>query len=289
MVAQRRNMKDFMIYKCPVCGKALDKTNRTYSCQNRHTYDIAKEGYVNLLLANQMKSKEPGDSKEMMQARSSFLNKGYFEELAEELMKLAANCRAEHNKNFVVFDAGCGEGYYTDKIYKALRELADNTFVFGMDISKEAVKLAAKRNKDIGFCVGSIYHLPIMDHRIDCIMNIFAPLKEEEFIRVLKQGGYMLKATPGPQHLFGLKTKLYDNPYENDEEQLQLNGFQLVETKNLKYDIHLEDAEDIINLLKMTPYYWNTNITKVQQFVEQVSVLDTTLDFIVSVYKRDEK
>lgn len=280
-------MNNFAIYKCPVCHKQLIKRDNSYSCSEKHTYDIAKEGYVNLLLANQMKSKEPGDSKGMMIARSNFLNKGYFENLADNIsMELLNHFDIAQQNDYAVFDAGCGEGYYTDRIYKDLAKKAENPRVWGMDISKEAVRLAAKRNKNIGFCVGSIFHLPIVDNSVDCVINIFAPFREVEFQRVLKENGIIIMVTPGAQHLMGLKDALYDNPYENDEKMPEISAFEIVESTSLKYEIHIDNSADIINMLKMTPYFWNTNISRVNEFIENTTELETELDFIITVLQR---
>lgn len=280
-------MNDFSIYKCPVCDKQLLKRGNSYSCNGKHAYDIAKEGYVNLLLANQMKSKEPGDSKEMMIARSNFLNKSYFERLADHISKTAHNhFDIQQQSDYVVFDAGCGEGYYTDRIFQEFRKEVETPRVWGMDISKEAVRLAAKRNKSIGFCVGSIFHIPILDNSVDCLVNVFAPFKEAEFQRVLKENGRIIMVTPGAQHLMGLKNALYDNPYVNDEEIPEISAFKIAESISLKYEIHLDNSEDIINMLKMTPYFWNTNISRVNEFIENTIELETELHFIITVLKK---
>lgn len=283
-------MNNFEIYKCPVCDKQLLKKDNSYSCSEKHTYDIAKEGYVNLLLANQMKSKEPGDSKEMMIARSNFLNKGYFERLADDINKILLNhFDIAQQSEYVVFDAGCGEGYYTDRVYKDLVKEIETPRIWGMDISKEAVRYAAKRNRNIGFCVGSIFHLPILDNSVDCTVNIFAPFREAEFQRVLKENGIIIKVTPGAQHLMGLKDALYDNPYENDDRIPEISVFKIVESINVKYKIHIDNSVDIINMLKMTPYFWNTNISKVNDFIENTTELETELDFIITVLKMEKQ
>jgi 23S rRNA (guanine745-N1)-methyltransferase len=278
---------NFTVYKCPVCGKQLSKRDNSYSCSQKHTYDIAKEGYVNLLLANQMKSKDPGDSKEMMIARNSFLNKGYFERLSDKINSVLWEAiQTKADNNFVAFDAGCGEGYYTDRLYNSIVNTNEAAGMCGMDISKEAVKIASKRNKNICYCVGSIYHLPILDSSVDYILNVFAPFKEEEFLRVLKQDGVVLKVTPGAQHLMGLKKALYDNPYLNHEELPQLASFEVIESISLRYEIQLNHSDDIVNLLKMTPYFWNTNINKTSEFIQNTTKLETELDFVVTVLKR---
>lgn len=280
-------MNTLCIYKCPVCSKPLRKENKNYLCINKHSYDISKDGYVNLLLANQMKSKDPGDNKEMMAARRNFLDKGYFEQLSDGINSSVMKHIAVGNGACTVFDAGCGEGYYTARLYEVLKSSLE-AYVFGMDISKEAVRLAAKRNREISFCVGSIFHLPILSNSVDCIINVFAPFKEDEFTRVLKDNGIVIKVTPGAKHLFGLKEALYDNPYLNEEEPLEVSSLELAETIALKYDIQIENSQDIADLLKMTPYYWNTNISKVQEFIQKASSLDTTLDFIITIYKNNK-
>jgi 23S rRNA (guanine745-N1)-methyltransferase len=279
-------MSNFIIYKCPVCHKQLTKKDNSYCCNQKHTYDIAKEGYVNLLLANQMKSKEPGDSKEMMVARNTFLNKGYFEPLSDKINSVLGQAIAKTNYEFNLFDAGCGEGYYTDRIYNSIGKINEISGVWGMDISKEAVKLAAKRNKKISYCVGSIFHLPILDSSVDYLLNVFAPFKEEEFQRVLKEDGFIIKVTPGAQHLMGLKKALYDNPYLNEEEMPNTMNFEIVESINVSYNIEINNPEDIVNLLKMTPYFWNTNINKINEFIANTTQLETELHFIISILKR---
>jgi 23S rRNA (guanine745-N1)-methyltransferase len=232
-----------------------------------------------------MKSKAPGDNKEMMTASHSFLDRGYFRQLSEGINSCVTRHIQAGKGSYAVLDAGCGEGYYTAQLYEALKESADLE-VFGMDISKEAVRLAAKRNRSISFCVGSVYNLPILSKSSDCILNVFAPFKEDEFYRVLKENGIIVKATPGARHLLGLKEKLYDNPYLNEEESLEVSRLEVIETDTIKYDIRLEDPQDIINLLKMTPYYWNTNISKTQEFIKKTSTLDTTLEFVITVFKK---
>lgn len=280
-------MSDLCIYKCPVCSKPLRKDNKTYLCSNRHSYDISRDGYVNLLLANQMKSKDPGDNREMMTARHSFLDKGYFKRLSDGINASTIKHLEACGSTYSILDAGCGEGYYTERLFEALKT-SFKPEMFGMDISKEAVRLAAKRNRDISFCVGSVFNLPILSDSVDAIVNVFAPFKEEEFDRVLKDNGIVVKVTPGAKHLFGLKEALYDNPYLNEEEALEVSNLVLTETKAIKYDIEIHDSQDTINLLKMTPYYWNTNISRVQEFIQQAAKLDTTLDFIITVYKKNK-
>lgn len=281
-------MNEFSIFQCPHCGSRLLRRDGTYSCGNRHTYDIAKEGYVNLLPVNQRKSKTPGDNKEMMTARRSFLDKGYFKALSHEVNTLVLR-QLENRKtsSFRILDAGCGEGYYADSLHRKLVEQGQQeAALWGMDISKEAVRLAAKRNKKISFFVGSIYHMPLLPDSVNCSMNIFAPFREEEMLRVLRTAGLLIKVTPGARHLFGLKEALYDNPYLNEEELPRMKSLKTVQSHSLTYEISLSCREDIHNLLKMTPYYWNTNQNKTEEFLSNIETLHTLLDFVVTVYQK---
>lgn len=277
-------MSELSIFQCPHCGSKLLRRDGTYSCSNRHTYDIAKEGYVNLLPVNQRKSKEPGDNKEMMNARRSFLDKGYFKALSDCINTLILQ-DVENKEACRILDAGCGEGYYIDALHRAMAD-GHKKALWGMDISKEAVRLAAKRNKEISFFVGSIYHISVLSNSLDYIVNIFAPFREEEMLRILKQEGLLIKVTPGEKHLLGLKEALYDNPYLNEETLPQMQQLQRIQSHHVTYELCLEDVEDIQHLLKMTPYYWNTNQNKVERFLAETKKLNTPLDFVVTVYKR---
>ena len=139
------------MFICPVCGNLLQKEEKAYTCPKGHNYDLAKEGYVYLLPPNKKHSKDPGDNKQMVAARRAFLETGLYQPFSDELDRLALECLGE-NRSPVVLDAGCGEGYYTGRLAQALGERAR---VFGFDISKCAVRAAAKRYREIAFAVGS--------------------------------------------------------------------------------------------------------------------------------------
>jgi 23S rRNA (guanine745-N1)-methyltransferase len=279
-------MSELSIFQCPHCGSKLLRREGTYSCGNLHTYDIAKEGYVNLLPVNQRKSKAPGDNKEMMRARRSFLDQGYFKELSHYINALVMqDMESRQPASYRILDAGCGEGYYSDALHNGLiGSTQPEAALWGMDISKEAVRLAAKRNKNITFFVGSSYHIPIASNTLDCSINIFAPFKEEEMLRILKEKRILIKVTPGARHLFGLKEDLYDNPYFHEEELPRVRQLKIIQSRSLTYELSLDGREDIHNLLKMTPYYWNTNQNKTGEFLSNTETLNTLLDFVVTSY-----
>ncbi|MBQ7980628.1 MAG: nicotinamide-nucleotide amidohydrolase family protein, partial [Oscillospiraceae bacterium] len=162
---------------CPKCKEKLNIEGRTYTCVNRHCYDTAKSGYVNLLLANQMNSALPGDNKLMVQARKAFLDKGYYAPLAEALCRSVSEYAFDGCK---ILDAGCGEGYYTEKIAAACPDAE----IVGIDISKNAADYAARRTKAVKFAVGSVFHLPVADCGCDMLTTLFAPYCGEGEVRL---------------------------------------------------------------------------------------------------------
>ncbi len=159
---------------------------------------MAKEGYVNLLPVQHKRSRDPGDSAEMMQARRAFLDAGHYQPLRDAIVAQLRERLDE--KATAVLDIGCGEGYYT----RICRCAARNHHVW-LDVSKVAIKAAAKRYPQVTFCVASSHRLPFSDTSMDAIIRIYAPCKAEELARVVKLGGWVITATPGPRHLMELK------------------------------------------------------------------------------------
>lgn len=277
------------ILKCPVCNLSLKKCEKQYVCLNNHSYDIASKGHINLLLANQKKTKDPGDSKEMMEGRRDFLNKGYYHIFSEALNKVIISNISGSNVN--ILDAGCGEGYFLSRLKEAVyRKEYNNTLnkefnFFGVDISKAAVTYAAKRDKKINFIVGSNFNLPIMSNTIDIIIRNFAPSDEIELKRVLKDNGKLVVVTPGIQHLYGLKEILYVNARKHEEKEITFEGFKLTQHTEVKYSINVEDGEDVKSLIAMTPYYWTFD-NSMREKANDTSKLSTELDFNISVYEK---
>lgn len=272
--------KNMLKFCCPVCKEELNLDGRTYKCINNHCFDCAKQGYVNLLQSNKSKSKRHGDDKLMIEARTEFLNTDSYKPLCDLMCELLKKYVPQ---NASVLDAGCGDCYYTEKIEKALADR--NASVVGVDISKSALIAAAKRSKSINLAVASVFSLPVGDLSCDAVLNVFSPFAPEEYARVLKSGGVLLRVIPLENHLFSLKKAIYDNPLKNPEESTEIDGFTLAESQELKYSIELKSNEQIESLFKMTPYYYKTSRTD-QQKVEKLSTLQTEIEFCVLVYKK---
>ena len=275
-----RDAKRESIFTCPVCGEKLVIGVGVYRCAAGHCFDRAKEGYVNLLPANRQHASAPGDDKEMVRARTAFLDSGRYAALKEALCALAERYAGERT---VLLDAGCGEGYYTEGLSRVIAEKGGRTG--GADLSKTAVKKAAKRCREAEIAVASVYHLPLAERSVDMVTDCFSPLAKEEYRRVLKDGGRFLYVVPGARHLWEMKEVLYERPYENEVREEAYEGFRLLETVPLSFGFRLENAEEIMALFRMTPYAWKTPKEGVERLTEQKE-LSLTAEFRILVYER---
>ncbi len=265
---------------CPICSGEMRQEEKRYICTQGHCFDRAKSGYVNLLPPT-ASTKRHGDDKLMVRARTEFLNKGFYDKLADDV---AACIAARMPQEACVLDAGCGEGMYTAKIYDALLASGKQPQVIGIDISKEALIAAAKRSKNLILASASTAKLPVADESLDCVANIFSPFLPEEFRRVLKKSGLLVRVVPLERHLWELKQLVYDTPYLNPPLEEAAAGFTLTEKKSLRYEITLHGSE-IMDLFRMTPYYYKTGKAD-QQKAEQTDCLTTTLDFGIWLYEK---
>ena len=266
---------------CPVCSLPLFHQGSSLKCGNKHCFDLSSSGYVNLLKPGKKNNAKAGDSKEMISARTDFFECGAYEGIAQKICSLVD----EYSPNIII-DAGCGEGYYTEYIAKG----DPYRYVFGIDMSKfgcEHGAKSAKRNNinNLVYCVGSIFELPFASESADLIVNMFAPVADREFLRVLKSGGHFIIASAGIDHLDGLKAVLYDDVYKNEEKFLDYNGFQLIRQDNLKYRTKIQGNKTIHNLFTMTPYYHRTTLDDKKK-LEGVDEIDTTIEVNFLVYKK---
>lgn len=274
-------MIDFV---CPVCGEVLRLCDKTYKCKNNHSFDLSKNGYVNLFQGKGVKIH--GDDKVMIKARTDFLEGGFYENLRTEICRLSDKFTTKSPK---IIDCGCGECYYTEKIHSTLLENGKSPEISGIDISKFAIISGAKRSKALKLCVGSVFHLPFKSGEFDLLVTLFAPFCREEYLRVLKDNGIMIMAIPLENHLWELKQAIYEKPYKNKPTDLEIEGFELVEKSVLKNRISLYSNAQIQNLFSMTPYYYKTSHTD-RQKLEGLDTLETQTEFMVLVYqKKGEK
>ena len=263
---------------CPVCKEKLQREEKRYCCKNGHSFDIAKQNYVNLLRSQKSVH---GDDREMVVARRDFLEKGYYAPLRKVLCDEVSN---RTPKNGVLVDAGCGEGYYTNR----MGTICD---AFGVDLSRAGIDAAAKTARNTqsraAFAVGSLFTLPVQDESFDVLTNLFAPCAESEFLRVLKPGGTLVLVGAGERHLFGLKEILYENPYLNPGRADLPRSMPSTVRRRLTYSITVEGREQIEALFSMTPYYWRTSPAD-RQKLESLKTLTTDVDFDIFLFRKGQ-
>ncbi len=263
---------------CPICKSKLDGDEKVCRCENNHSFDLARQGYLNLLVSAKQAH---GDNKQMACARRNFLSGGYYAPLCQALCEKVNEYTTEHA---VLIDCGCGECYYTDAIERALKNAGKRVVFYGFDISKEAIIFGAKRSRSLSLLVSGVYHMPFLDESADMLFSIFSPFAQEEFLRVLKKGGILFSVIPARKHLWALKKALYDTPYENEVADYGLEGFSLEEKIEVKNIISLS-GEDLQNLFMMTPYYYRTS-QKDKDKIAKLSSLDIETEFEVLIYRK---
>lgn len=262
------------LLRCPVCRAALRGGAPTARCENGHAFDYAREGYLNLLAGSHKPGSMTGDSRAMALARRAFLEKGYFAPLRDALADyIGAHCSGD------ALDICCGEGYYSS----CLRQ-GDNA-VYAFDLSREMVRLAAKRGTARCF-VANISAIPLPDASIGTAIHLFAPFHNAEFSRVLCPDGLLLTVVAGRRHLMGMKELLYPAPYENDEAPPTAPSFECVDRLAVSTDAHLASHEDIAALLNMTPYGVRSPREGIERLLAR-DTLDTPLEFVIYVLRRN--
>ncbi|MBI5421661.1 methyltransferase domain-containing protein [Candidatus Peregrinibacteria bacterium] len=282
----------YTIEECPVCGQKLSKEGKVLSCEKKHSYDIASQGYVNLILANQKRTKDPGDSKAMVESRTHFLGQGYYDRLSDhvnEMILKVMKGSSDRRGGFNVVDVGCGEGYYTERLQRFLEksDVESRFQCFGVDVSKSAIQKAAKRDPKIQFCVGNSYQLPYLNASVNVIVSIFSPFDSNELMRVLRPEGKIIVVRPGPNHLRELAALLYDKvELQGNPSNLSANlNRQPIDTSELSYPMHLKTQQDIASLVGMTPYFWSLGEEK-RAILAEKQELAVTADFRASVFQK---
>ncbi|WLD56848.1 methyltransferase domain-containing protein [Salinispirillum sp. LH 10-3-1] len=242
-------------YLCPICQSPLspstEAANSAWRCENNHSFDAAKQGYLNLLLPQQRKSRAPGDTAEMVQARTHFLNAGHYQPLADGLLETA---QPSSGKDSVLLDLGCGEGYYTEQLHAL-----PWAHTYGLDISKPAVIAATRRTKNIHWSVASMRAIPLASDSVDLVTCVFAYYQAEEVLRVLKPEGQILLAVAGPDHLLELRQAIYPELKPQDADKARnvaAEHFDITDDRKVQFNVENLQGDALWQLLLMTPHYW---------------------------------
>ena len=266
---------------CPVCSRPLQVEEKRAFCEAGHSFDRGKEGYFNLLLSSSAGGH--GDDKAMLLARRAFLEKGYYKHLLDALTEV---CIRRFEKGCTLVDAGCGEGYYTDFICRALAEQKGSVNFFAFDIAKDAAKMVAKKMGSLATVfVSSAYRMPLANESADGILSLFAPFAREEYLRVLKPGGFLIRAYPLEDHLFELKKAVYDTPLKNEAVSDSGEGWESVEEIRVQKRIELDSNEDITALFGMTPYAHKTS-EQDRDKLKGLEKLSVGTDFGIGIYRK---
>jgi len=264
---------------CPLDKQPLQLNERTWCCDNGHSFDIAKQGYVNLLPVQNKRSKDPGDSKAMVQARREYLNKGYYQPLAQALADtvLAMGSQA-------LLDAGCGEGYYLRYLVEQAEQQGTELSVAALDISKWAVQAAAKQDKRLSWMVASNNAIPLANNSVDTILCVFGFPVEAEFKRVLKPGGRLIMVDPASEHLIELKRIIYPEIKAKSEHlPVSEKGWVLSSEERISFKVELPDTEAVHDLLTMTPHLYRAS-KEGREKAEKLQRLAITADVWVRVF-----
>ncbi|EHU1482055.1 UNVERIFIED_CONTAM: methyltransferase domain-containing protein [Acinetobacter baumannii] len=264
---------------CPVCRQRLELVSKTWRCEQGHSYDIAKQGYVNLHVVQHKHSKNPGDTPESIDARRAFLQGGYYQPLQQAVVHLLKDLKAK-----MVLDIGCGEGYYTSAMQQVVEQC------IGVDIAKNAVQRAAKLNDKVTWVVGTGATLPVIDQSMDVCTSLFSPIPQTEILRVLKDDGYLIVVTPATDHLYAMREALFEqvNPHTPQKfvEQLQ-DLFELKEQQVFDAPLVL-DQQALKNLIAMTPYAYKASPERRMQLEQKVH-LQVTASFQIYLFQKRNK
>jgi len=264
-----------MEYRCPVCGKTLEKSDSAYRCPQSHSFDIARQGYVNLLTVDKKHSLHPGDTREQVLSRREFLEGGFYAPIAMALIAAARELDAAGP----ILDVGCGEGYYCTRLADAL-----SCELTGLDISKEAVRCAAARYKGHDWLCATAAHIPVEDHSVGLLTSLFAITLPEEFGRVLRSDGYFFQVLAAQDHLLGLKGIIYPELKLKEKTVVpELPGFTLVKSVPIRFTFTVAGAQ-VQNLLSMTPHVYRISKAGAEALRNTRQLTDTA-SCVLNVYR----
>ena len=261
---------------CPICGGKLEKSDRSYVCEKRHSFDIARQGYVNLLTVQQKHSLAPGDTREQVLSRRAFLEAGYYAPIADTLITAAKR----HGAAGEILDVGCGEGYYCTKLSAAL-----GAPLTGLDISKEAVRCAAAKYKDAVWLCATAAHIPVEDGSVGLLTSLFALTLPEEYRRVLRPDGLYFQVLAAEDHLLGLKSIIYDRLNFKEKDTVpQLPGFERIDSIPIRFTFTVE-GEQVQNLFSMTPHVFRIGKDGAER-LRRTERLTDTASCVLNVFRR---
>ena len=251
-------LSPFQALACPLDGGPLRREGSALRCARGHSFDIASQGYTNLLPVQNKRSRDPGDSKPMVAARQRFLEAGHYAPIAAAVSQ-ATLAGLSGSTPAACLDAGCGEGYY-------LRELAAaappglTLEILGLDISKWAVQAAGRQEKRATWVVGTNARLPVRSASLDRLLCLFGFPVHAEFARVLRPGGRIVQVDAGPDHLRELREIIYPTlKPQRPADSSAPDGFARQAEESVRFALRLDSQEAIADLLAMTPHLYRAS------------------------------
>ena len=251
---------------CPICEKPLCPREHRLVCPENHSFDVARQGYVNLLPVQRRHSAHPGDTKEQVLSRREFLEGGYYAPIADALIAAAE----AHGASGPILDVGCGEGYYCTRLAKAM-----NAELVGLDISKDAVRYAAGKYKDARWLCATAARIPVETGGAGLLTSLFAITLPEEFHRVLRENGLFFQVLAAQDHLLGMKRVIYDELVFRDKDTIpELPGFALLQSIPVRFSFTVEGPQ-VQNLFTMTPHLFRVSKAGAERLRNTQSLTDT--------------
>jgi len=258
------------VLACPVCREGLDDLDgRTFGCAAGHRFDRARDGSVDLVRPGHPR-RDSGDDSEMVRARRAFLDRGRYAVLSDGLAAVVDRLAPA-----TILDVGCGEGSFTAAVCGPGRE------VVAFDLAKAGVRLAARRlGRAATCCVAGVTEMPAVDRSCDLVISVMSPTSEAEFLRVARPGGHVVVASPGPDHLDGLRRLLYADYRPHDGEVPLADRLPVVATDRLRSEQSLSTDEAEL-VWAMTPYRWNAPAEGLER-LRAATEVPVTVDFVVT-------
>jgi len=261
---------------CPICEKPLSRQDKSLVCPHGHRFDIARQGYVNLLTVQQRHSAHPGDTREQVLSRREFLEGGFYEPISDALNEAAKGQGAEGS----ILDVGCGEGYYSARLAQSL-----GAELTGLDVSKEVVRWAAAKYKTYQWLCATAARIPVETGAAGVVTSLFAITLPEEFHRVLREDGLFFQVLAAQDHLLGLKRIIYDELiFRRKDTVPELPGFTLLESAPIRFSFTVEGRQ-VQNLFAMTPHLFRVSRAGAQRLRETERLTDTA-SCVLNVFRR---
>lgn len=254
------------IFMCPLCRATMNMNgSNSLLCSNSHCFDLSKYGYIHLLSSPVRRTKY---DKKMFESRHGVCRSGFFTEMMKQIRHIVSN-EAGNTKRINVLDVGCGEGSHLADLVKRLRSVGSEVLGVGIDISKDAVRIASREYPGLIWCVADLAHSPFRDKQFDVILSNFSPSNYSEFARILHDDGVLIKIVPGRDYLKELRTVLYGQidkqTYSNEHVVTHFSKhFNLVKTRQIQYVKRINPTE-LKDLIRMTPLSWGTTGENIQK------------------------